>query len=330
MKQRTIGSSEVGEVGFGCMNLNHAYGLPLPRPEAIALVRRAFALGVTHFDTAALYGSGVNEEVVGEALRPFRDQVFLASKCGITAFGGPRIIDGRPDTLRETCRGALRRLGTNVIDLYYLHRWDKTVPIEDSVGALSDLVKAGDIRMIGLSEVSAATLRAAHVIHPIAAVQNEYSLWSRNPEIAMLDACLSLGVTLVAFSPLGRGFLADAVRDAENLEPKDIRRSMPRFQGESLRSNLELLPEFRALAARANCTPAQLALAWLLKKDPRVLPIPGTSSPSHLEENVGAASVQLSDDLFAAAGALINTRTIHGARYPAAALAEVDSEEFAA
>ena len=330
MKQRTIGGSEVSEVGFGCMNLNHAYGVPLLKSEAISLVRHAFALGVTHFDTAALYGSGVNEKVVGEALKPFRDQVFLASKCGITAFGGPRIIDGRPDTLKETCHGALQRLATPVIDLYYLHRWDKKVPIEDSVGALSDLVKAGDIRMIGLSEVSAATLRAAHTVHPIAAVQNEYSLWSRNPEIAMLDACRSLGVTLVAFSPLGRGFLADAVREADKLEPKDIRRGMPRFQGENLRSNLELLPAYRALAARANCTPAQLALAWLLKKDSQVLPIPGTSSQAHLEENVDAASVQLSDDLFAAVGALINTNTIHGARYPAAARAEVDSEEFAA
>jgi aryl-alcohol dehydrogenase-like predicted oxidoreductase len=330
MKQRKIGGSDVSEVGFGCMNLNHAYGVPLPKSDAIALVRRAFALGVTHFDTAALYGAGVNEEVVGEALKPFRDQVFLASKCGITAFGGPRIIDGRPDTLRETCRGALKRLGTGVIDLYYLHRWDKKVPIEDSVGALSALVTAGDIRMIGLSEVSAATLRAAQAIHPIAAVQNEYSLWSRNPEIAMLDACRDRGVALVAFSPLARGFLADAVHDADKLEPKDIRRAMPRFQGEGLRSNLELLPAYRALAASANCSPAQLALAWLLKKDGQVLPIPGTSSQSHLEDNVGAASVQLPDDLFAAVDALINTNTVRGARYPAAARAEVDSEEFAA
>lgn len=330
MTLRPIGSFRVGAIGLGCMNLSHAYGVPPPPEVAAALLQRAIELGVAHFDTAALYGFGANETLVGRVLSAHRHEIFLASKCGMTGVNGQRVIDGRPATLMRTCEEALVRLRTEVIDLYYLHRWDKRVPVEDSVGALAELVRAGKIRAIGLSEVSAPTLRRAHAVHPIAAVQTEYSLWTRNPEIAVLDACRELGVALVAFSPLGRGFLADAVRpeDAAAFAPKDIRRTMPRFLGENLSRNLTLLPALRTLACEAGCTPAQLALAWLLAQGPHILPIPGTRSIAHLEQNVAAAGLSLPTDLIARAGALIGRASVHGPRYNAATQAEIDTEEF--
>jgi aryl-alcohol dehydrogenase-like predicted oxidoreductase len=247
----------------------------------------------------------------------------------MTGVDGKRVIDGRPQTLKRTCDEALQRLQTEVIDLYYLHRWDKQVPIEDSVGALSDLVRAGKVRAIGLSEVSAATLRRAHAVHPITAVQSEYSLWTRNPEIAVLAACKELGAAFVAFSPLARAFLTGTLRDVSTLEPKDIRLAMPRFQGENFAANLRLLDAYLALARDAGCTPGQLALAWLLAKDTHIVPIPGTRNIAHLEENVAAAEVRLSADVIARADALINARTVAGARYTAATLTEIDTEEFA-
>lgn len=336
MDRRALGPFEVGAIGVGCMNLSHAYGRPPGPEEAARLLLRAVDLGVTHFDTAALYGFGANEALVGEVLAPYRNRITLASKCGMQGVTGEdgvkrREIDGRPEALRQTCEDALRRLRTDVIDLYYLHRWDKSVPIEDSVGALADLVKSGKIRAIGLSEVSAATLRRAHAVHPIAAVQSEYSLWSRNPELGVLQVCAEIGAAFVAFSPLGRGFLAGAIPDAQAagaLVPGDLRRAMPRFQGEHLEANLRWLPTYRAIAAVAGCTPAQLAIAWLLQKAPHILPLPGTTQVAHLEENLEAGSVKLSGQLIEALEALVNRHTVSGGRYPAASEAEIDTESF--
>ena len=328
MRTRLLGGIAVPEIGLGCMNLSHAYAAPPPEAEAVSLLRRALELGVTHFDTAALYGFGANETLLGATLAAHRPRLFLASKCGLTGVDGRRVIDGRPETIKRTCLESLARLRTDVIDLYYLHRWDKSVPIEDSVGAMAELVTAGRIRAVGLSEVSAATLRRAHAVHPVAAVQSEYSLWTRNPEIALLAECRRLGVALVAFSPLGRGFLAGSAREAAALGVKDIRREMPRFQSEAFVSNSRLLPPLRALAHETGCTPAQLALAWLLHKDPHVIPIPGTTSTAHLEENLGAAAIRLDSALIGQLEALVNHATVSGSRYNAATQAEIDTEEF--
>jgi aryl-alcohol dehydrogenase-like predicted oxidoreductase len=316
------------------MNLSHAYGVPPPADGAARLLLRALDLGVTHFDTAPLYGFGANEELLGRTLAPFRTRITLASKCGmqgVSVDGGMRrVIDGRPGTLRQTCEDSLRRLRTEVIDLYYLHRWDKSVPIEDSVGALADLERQGKIRAIGLSEVSADSLQRAHGVHPIAAVQSEYSLCTRNPEIALLERCARLGAAFVAFSPLGRGFLAGAMPDVQSLDAKDIRRSMPRFDAPNHAANLRLLPRYAALAAEAGVSMAQLALAWVLSRGVHVLAIPGTTDPLHLEENVGAGRVVLSPDLTARLDALVNRHSILGERYNAATQAEVDTENFGA
>lgn len=324
--RRVLGDRDVYPIGLGCMNLSHAYGVPPTREAAQSLLHAALDVGIDHFDTAALYGFGRNEELVGEVLAPFRKRIFLASKCGLTGVDGKRVLDGRPDTLKRTCEAALRRLRTERIDLYYLHRWDKRVPIEDSVGALADLVRAGSIGSIGLSEVSAHTLRKAHSVHPIAAVQTEYSLWTRNPELGVLETCRELGATLVAFSPVGRGFLAGAVRDANTLVEKDIRRGMPRFQAPHFARNLELLDRFTAIATRAGCTPAQLALAWVLSRAPHVLPIVGTTSIDHLHEDAAAASLRLEPSMIAEADACVNASTVSGARYPKETLTEIDTE----
>jgi aryl-alcohol dehydrogenase-like predicted oxidoreductase len=230
--------------------------------------------------------------------------------------------------LRKNCEDSLSRLGTDVIDLYYLHRWDKQVPIEDSVGALSDLVRAGKIREIGLSEVSANTLRKAHVVHPIAAVQTEYSLWTRNPEIAVLKACEELGATFVAFSPVARGFLCGDLRDVGTLAANDIRRAMPRFSADTYAANLPLFDAYQAIAREVGCTPAQLALAWLLHKDSKLIPIPGTQNIHHLEDNMAAADVVLSAEQMQRLEALINQHTVKGSRYNALNASEVDTEEF--
>src|SRR3984893_13343965 len=255
--QRKLGPFTVSSIGLGCMNLSHAYGVP-PSPEAAARVLlRALDVGVTHFDTAALYGCVASEELVGRTLAPLRSRFTLASKCGVQGVtsesGVRRVIDGRPAILKDTCEDSLRRLKTDVIDLYYLHRWDKSVPIEDSVGALADLERQGKIRAIGLSGGSAGTVMRAHAERPIPAVQSEYSLCTRNPEIGVLDACREIGATFVAFSPLARGFLTGALPDVETLEAKDIRRAMPRFSPVNNAANLELLGDYAALARDANC-----------------------------------------------------------------------------
>ncbi len=331
---RRIGPFDVSAIGLGCMNLSHAYGAPPSAEQGERVLLAALDAGVTLFDTAALYGFGANETLVGKVLSKHRSRFTLASKGGMAGVqfedGVKRVIDGRPETLRKNCEDSLQRLQTDVIDLYYLHRWDKKVPIEDSVGALADLVRAGKVRAIGLSEVSAATLRKAHAVHPIAAVQTEYSLWTRNPEIAVLDACRDLGAAFVAFSPVARGFLCDALHDVSTLQPKDIRSAMPRFSPDNYAANLKLLPPYKALAGEAGCTPAQLALAWLLHKAPHIVPIPGTTSVEHLHDDLGAANVRLDAGLLAKLEALVNQRTVTGHRYSAQSVSEVDTEEFAA
>lgn len=329
MQTRALGPFQVSAIGLGCMSLSHAYGPPPPREQAERVLKGALDAGYTFFDTAAVYGLGHNETLVGEVLSDRRQDFVLASKCGMTN-GDKRELNGRPEILKATCEQSLKRLRTDVIDLYYLHRWDKRVPIEESVGALADLVAEGKIRAIGLSEVSAPTLRRAHAVHPIAALQTEYSPWTRNPEIAVLAACRELGTTFVAFSPVGRGFLAGGVPDLSVLHETDFRVGMPRFQGEAFQANLALLKAFTALADQAGITPAQLCLAWLLHKDDRQVPIPGTTSPAHMAENAAAASVRLSDDLMAQVEATVNSATVSGPRYAPAMQASVDTEDLAA
>ncbi|MDF2462691.1 MAG: putative aldo-keto reductase [Ramlibacter sp.] len=333
MQQRQIASFQVSAIGLGCMNLSHAYGAPPPAEQSERVLLAALDAGVTLFDTAALYGFGANETLVGKVLKPHRRNITLCSKGGMAGVAGDdgamrRVIDGRPQALRANCEDSLRRLQTDVIDLYYLHRWDKQIPIEDSVGAMSDLVRAGKVRALGLSEVSATTLRKAHAVHPISAVQTEYSLWTRNPEIAVLEACRELGAAFVAFSPVARGFLCDALHDVSTLDTKDIRKAMPRFFPENYAANLKLLPPYKALAAEAGCTPAQLALAWLLNKAPHIVPIPGTTNAGHLREDIGAADIKLDAELLRRLEALINQKTVVGNRYSDQSRKEVDTEEF--
>ena len=334
MKNRKLGQFQVSEIGLGCMNLSHAYGGLVSEAQAERVLLTALDAGVTFFDTAALYGFSANETLVGKVLKSHRQKFTLASKCGMTGVdvNGDgklvRVIDGRPETIRKTCEDALKRLQTDVIDLYYLHRWDKKVPIEDSVGALSDLVRQGKIQSIGLSEISASTLRKAHAVYPITAVQTEYSLWTRNPEIAVLKACEELGTTFVAFSPVARGFLCGPL-DIESFDAKDIRKSMPRFTPENYAANFKLFAPYQNLANEVSCSPAQLALAWLLHKAPHIIPIPGTTSVSHLLNDVGAADLKLNAELIGKLDALINEKTVQGNRYSAQANFEVDTEVFA-
>jgi aryl-alcohol dehydrogenase-like predicted oxidoreductase len=329
---RRIGPLQVSAVSLGCMNLSHAYGTPPPAQDAERLLLRAVDLGVTMFDTAALYGFGATETLVGRVLKSQRSRITLASKGGMAAVrfddGLKRVIDGRPEAIRRNCEDSLTRLQTDHIDLYYLHRWDKRVPIEDSVGAMSDLVRAGKVRELGLSEVSAATLRRAHAVHAFVAVQSEYSLWSRNVEIGVLQACREIGASLVAFSPTARGFLTGKLRDVSTLEAKDLRRGMPRFSPDNYARNLQLLDGFAALADEAGCSMAQLAIAWVLAQGDNVIVLPGTTQTAHLQEDLGAEAVQLSADMAARAGALIDRAAVAGARYNPATQAEIDTEDF--
>lgn len=316
-------------IGLGCMNMSHGYNTPVADDEAISGFQKAFEMGYRHFDTATLYGGGRNETLVGEAIKSFRDEIFLASKCVLYVEPGKgKSLDGRPETIKAQCEASLRRLQTDHIDLYYLHRLDTKVPIEESAGAMADLIREGKISGYGVSEMSAQTLRRAHKEHPVTAVQTEYSLWTRNPEIAVLDACKELGVTFVAFSPLARGFLSLAVDDPSELVEGDIRLTMPRFHPEHYPANKALLSEYVEIAKAENCTPAQLALAWIRAKDPAIVSIPGTRYVEHMRDNFEAGSIVLSQQTVARLDELINESTVSGTRYSAGQQLEIDTEQF--
>lgn len=336
MNQRQVGPFQVNPIGLGCMNICPVYGPPPAFEDAERLLLTALDAGVDFFDTAALYGFGESERIIGKVLSKYRSRFTLASKCGLHGVDikgdgkKVRVIDGRPETLKATCDNSLRSLNTDVIDLYYLHRWDKQVPIEESVGALADLVRAGKIRSIGLSEVSAATLRKAHAEHPIAALQTEYSLWTRNPEISVLQACKDLGVAFVSFSPLARKFLCADLKDTSGLIPTDWRHSSPRFNAQNYPHNVQLLKAYTDIAHEVGCTPAQLALAWVLHQAPHIVTIPGTSSIAHLKDNMGALKVSLSSDVLHRLDKAINQHNVRGNRYNEQASSEVDTEVFGA
>ena len=324
MSFRTIGPLNVQAVGLGCMNISSGYDAANDT-ESLDMLKNALSNGYDFFDSATLYGSGHSETLVGQALKPVRNKVVLASKCGLDSNG----IDGRPATIHAQCDASLKRLDTDYIDLYYLHRVDPKVPIAESVGALQQLIDAGKIRALGLSEVSSENLKAAIAEAPVAALQSEYSLWTRTPEFGVLDICDAHDVTFVPFSPLGRGFLAGSAAELASLGEKDLRRTIahPRFEGDNFRSNNKLLEQFKKIAARLECTPAQLSLAWLLaQRNGSMVPIPGTTKLPHLIENAGAADVQLDAATITEVDNLINEKTVKGNRYNDARMADADSE----
>jgi len=295
MKMRKLGPElEVSAIGLGCMGMSEFYGAR-DEAEAIATLHRALDLGVTFLDTADMYGPHTNEQLVGKALKGRREQVVLATKFGIirSADGGFGGVNGKPDYVRQACDASLQRLGVDAIDLYYLHRVDTTVPIEETVGAMAELVQQGKVRYLGLSEAAPATLRRGYAVHPIAALQTEYSLWSRDPEDEILATVRELGVGFVAYSPLGRGFLSGAIQRLEDLAVDDYRRFSPRFQGENFAKNLAVVEQVKAIAAEKGVTASQLAIAWLLAKGKDIVPIPGTKRRRYLEENVAAAEIEL-------------------------------------
>ncbi len=326
MQFRRLGNSalEVSAIGFGCMPLSSSYGAS-EEAAATATLRRALDLGVNLFDTADVYGAGHNETLIGRAIAGRRDEVVLASKFGQVPQGDGSVrIDGRPDTVAQACEASLQRLGVEVIDLYYQHRVDPEVPIEETVGAMARLVAAGKVRTLGLSEAGAETLRRAHAAHPISALQSEYSLWTRDPEPEVLPACRELGVTLVCFSPLGRGFLAGAVRRCDDLSETDYRRTIPRFEQANLDDNLAQLAVLEDLAQAKGCSTAQIALAWLLAQGEDILPIPGTRKSDHLEHNAAALDLALSADELAALDQAFAGGAASGARYRPPGLAMVN------
>jgi aryl-alcohol dehydrogenase-like predicted oxidoreductase len=328
MRQRRLGlmGPEVSAMGLGCMGMSDFYA-GRDDQESLATLERAFALGITFYDTADMYGPHTNEELVGRFLKGKRDFVVLATKFGIVRDPNDptvRGVSGKPDYVRKACEGSLRRLGVEAIDLYYLHRVDPATPIEETVGAMAGLVKEGKVRWLGLSEVSPETLRRAHKVHPITAVQSEYSLWSRDPEDdGILDACREMGVGFVPYSPLGRGFLTGQIKRFEDLAPDDYRRNSPRFQGENFQKNLDLVKRIEEIAKSKNCTPAQLALAWVLAQGDDLIPIPGTKRRQYLEENVGALDVMLSADDLQRIDEIAPKGAAAGTRYPEAMMASV-------
>ena len=325
MKTRRLGRNgpEVRAPGLGCMSMSQAYGTRNDE-ESLKTLQRALDLGVTFWDTADVYGEGHNEALVGKALAGRRSEVFLATKCGILFGEGGRGLDGSPAHIRTACEASLKRLRTDVIDLYYLHRRDPKTPIEESVGALAELVKEGKVRHIGLSEVAPATLERACAVHPVAAVQSEYSLWFREPETKILPACRALGVAFVPFSPLGRGFLTAAAVDPAGLPPGDMRRTLPRFQGENLQRNERLRAALAAIAETKGLTLAQFALAWVMAQGEDVLPIPGTKRVRYLEENARAADAALTPGDLAAVEAALAAYPPSGERYTPDMMAWVD------
>jgi aryl-alcohol dehydrogenase-like predicted oxidoreductase len=326
VKRRKLGALEVSAMGLGCMGMSEFYG-PADLEESRATLRRALELGVNFLDTADAYGIGRNEELVGEVIRGRRAEVVLATKFGFVrdpANPQARAINGRPEYVRAACERSLRRLGVETIDLYYQHRVDPNVPIEETVGAMAELVRAGKVRYLGLSEAAPATIRRAHAVHPITALQSEYSLWTREPEIEVLQTCRALGIGFVAYSPLGRGFLTGQIRRFEDLAPDDTRRNFPRFQGDNFARNLALVDEVGALARARGVTPAQLALAWVLGRGDTIVPIPGTRRRARLEENVAALQLALTSAELAALDALSPLGVASGERYAPTSMAIID------
>jgi aryl-alcohol dehydrogenase-like predicted oxidoreductase len=318
---------EAAQLGLGCMGMSEFYGAA-DDAESIRVLHRALELGVNFWDTADMYGPLKNEILVGKALKGIRDKIVLATKFGVIRDPNDptkRGFCGKPEYVQSSCEGSLQRLDTDIIDLYYLHRVDPATPVEETVEAMGKLVKQGKVRTIGLSEVSPKTLRKAHAVFPITAVQTEYSLWSRDPEDEMLDTCKELGVAFVAYSPLGRGFLGGQIRRFEDLEPDDYRRLSPRYQGENFNKNLELVKKVEEIATQKNCTPSQLALAWVLAQGEHVFPIPGTKRIKYLEENVGAVNVNLSKEDRAEIDAVFPKGAVSGLRYPEQMMAWVNA-----
>jgi aryl-alcohol dehydrogenase-like predicted oxidoreductase len=321
MHQRTLGTSglQVSALGFGCMGISHGLGPAADRADGIAVIRAAVDAGVTFFDTAEVYGPFVNEELVGEALAPFRGQVAIATKFGFAfdAAGQQVGLDSRPDHIREVADASLTRLGVETIDLFYQHRVDPDVPIEDVAGAVKDLIQAGKVRYFGLSEAGVQTIRRAHAVQPVTALQSEYSLWWREPEAEILPALEELGIGFVPFSPLGRGFLTGKISETASFDSSDIRSTLPRFSPQALQANQALVDLIATVAARKDATPAQVALAWLLAQKPWIVPIPGTRSVQRLEENVRAADLELTPDDLAEIDRAAAEIQVEGDRYPA-------------
>jgi aryl-alcohol dehydrogenase-like predicted oxidoreductase len=319
MKKRKLGSSLlVSELGLGCMGMSEFYGARDDK-ESIATIHRAIDLGVTFFDTSDMYGPFINEELVGKALCGQREKVIIATKFGYirdAEDASKREINGRPELVKRACEASLKRLGVDVIDLYYQHRVDPKTPIEDTVGAMADLVQAGKVRFLGLSEAGAGTIRRAYRIHPIAALQTEYSLWSRDPEDGILNVCRELNIGFVAYCPLGRGMLTGRIKNIEDLEQGDYRRTTPRFQGQNFKENLELVEGLKEIAREKGITTGQLCLAWLLAQDSRIVPIPGTKRRIYLEENVRATEIVLSQSELARVNLVLPRGAAKGSRYP--------------
>ena len=326
---RKLGQKLVSAVSLGCMSLSHGYGNVASDTAADKFLNSALDMGYTMLDTAAVYGYGHNETMIGKHIGQRRQEFFLSSKCGFgQAPDSQPSINGRPEHLRQTCEASLQRLQTDHIDLYYLHRRDFKVPIEESIGALSDLQREGKIGAVGVSEIGAEDLRKAHAEHPISAVQSEYSLWTRNPELAVLQASQDIGAAFIAFSPLARAFLSNKLHAPSLLAADDLRQSMPRFDPANYAANLALLPEYVRLAERQGCTPAQLALAWVVAQSEHIIAIPGTQSLDHLQENIGANEVILERQIAVELDALINQHTVTGQRYSEKAQATVTTEQF--
>ncbi|MGI8962608.1 MAG: aldo/keto reductase [Bryobacteraceae bacterium] len=326
MEKRTLGHTglQVSALGLGCMGMSEFYG-PHDEAESIAVIHKAIDLGVTFLDTADIYGIGHNEELVGRALRGRREQVVLATKFGnVRGHDGAFLgVNGKPEYVRSACEASLRRLGADVIDLYYQHRVDPNTPIEDTVGAMGALVREGKVRFLGLSEAGPQTIRRAQAVHPITALQTEYSLWTRDPEEEILPVIRELGVGFVAYSPLGRGFLTGQIKRVEDLAPGDWRRNSPRFQGDNFQRNLQLVTEIASIAREKKCSPSQLALAWVLAQGGDIVPIPGTKRAHYLEENVAAIQVRLSPEDLARIDRVLPHGAASGSRYPEAAMKAV-------